>query len=676
MKKITGLFFIYFLLSIMNVYGQEGVYIMDSTKRFHDDFTNFVLYYSADSYMGDIKDILSVPDTLFRKFDAKKLSSLNSFWLKFTAKNNSGHNRPLWLVVGWTDHFEFYCPADSLKPYIGGDMVPARKLMFGDNSRYAVPVYLHPDQVKTFYLHVNGGFYGPPRLLLRFTGMEQLGEITSRHSNNFWQGIFQGILWVMIVYNIFFTAIGKDRTYLYYALYMITVSIYFLNMMGYIRDYVIPDNPALVSYIYLVMQVGVIFYIVFIQKFLSLKKILPLWYKISNYLIVASFLLLIFKIFYFLIFNKFGIFIYVSQLVVILGAVLTVGLIIALYRSRSILARYFMIGSIALGTGLVFSSFMSFSREAFSPAYFASIQLGIVFEILFFSIGLSYKMSENEKQKNSAQQRLIEQLQENERLQTRYTGELEGRVKERTREITEQKAVLEEQKAKLEELNEEKNHLIGIVAHDLRNPLTSARSMINFLKENPERNHEDLPETINIISGSLERMNSMIDKILDIRAIEAQRLNVVPESIDASALVREIIGYFRVKAESKSIQVKTELSGVTINTDRNYLTQIVENLVSNALKFSPDGKSVEIRTYNENGKACIAVTDQGPGFTADDKKRMYLKYQRLSARPTQGESSTGLGLSIVKKFMDALKGEIVFDSEEGKGTTFCLKFDT
>ncbi len=654
--------------------GQDKIFILDSARRNQEEIRDFIKYYYSENMPDNISGIMNINPAEFIDFNQKKLSGLNSYWLRFTTKNNSGHNLNLWLIVGMVDYFKFYSPADSLKPVVGGNMTPAKNLSLGSRGQYSVPISLHSGQTKTYYLWVKGAFHGSPALFLHLTNAQEMAEITNRHNNNFWQGIFHGILWVMIVYNIFFTVIGKDKTYLFYALYMISVSIYFLDILGYLQEYVFPNQPILGNYILLIMQLGVIFYLVFVQKFLSLDKILPLWNKICNYLIVATFILLVIKASYFLIFSKFGIFVYVSQLAVILGALLTVGLIIALYRSKSILARYFMIGSIALGTGLVMSSLMSFSREAFSPAYFSSIQLGVIFEILFFSIGLSYKISENEREKTKAQQKLIVQLQENERLQANYARELEDRVEERTREITERQSELERQTEKLEELNEEKNHLIGIVAHDLRNPLTSALSLVKYLKENPENNKQDFPETIGIVNSSLERMNSMIDKILDIRAIESQTLNVVYEEIHLPEFLYEIINNFSAKAESKSIRILKDIEPVVIRSDRHFLTEIVENLISNALKFSPEGKEVRISACRNDKKIVISVTDQGPGFTEQDKKLLFLKYQRLSAKPTHGESSTGLGLSIVKKFIEKLNGNIELDSESGKGSTFNLIF--
>ncbi len=653
---------------------QEQIYKIDSVKHEYSNLRFYLSYYNSDSIGEEIDQVIKIPDSYFQPYSPHSVSSFRQFWLKFTVKNNTDNELPLWLLIGQVDYFKYYSPQDTLKPIAGGNLVPLKDLSAGEISRYAVPLSLKPGQIKSCYLYLKEGWTGPPRLYMQIVDRGRLARITSRETVNFWQGIFHGILWVMIIYNIFFTVIGKDNTYLFYALYMICISVYFLNIMGYLQDFLFPNNPGVGNYLTLIMQLGVVFYLTFLRKFLNLKSLLPVWDRISIYLIYATLILLVIKTGYFLIFQKFGIFIYVSQLEIILGAGLTIGLIFALYRSKSILARYFMIGSICLGLGLLLSSLMSFSRVAFSPAYFSNIQLGIGFEILFFSLGLSYKISENEKEKNRVQQQLIGQLQENERLQANYARELEARVEERTLEISAQKTALENQTRQLEELNEEKNHLIGIVAHDLRNPLTGARSMINFLRENPDAGKEEINETIPIVSNALDRMNSMIDKILDIRAIESQTLNVTLEIIEIQKFIEDIIVDFESKAEAKSLHIHKYLDPVKVYSDRHYLTEIMENLISNAIKFSPDNKNIWIKALKNDGQVILSVTDEGPGFTEDDKKRLFLKYQRLSARPTHGESSTGLGLSIVKKFMEALKGEVVVESEKDRGCTFKLLF--
>jgi len=171
-------------------------------------------------------------------------------------------------------------------------------------------------------------------------------------------------------------------------------------------------------------------------------------------------------------------------------------------------------------------------------------------------------------------------------------------------------------------------------------------------------------------------MNEMVEKILDIRAIESQVIKFYNERFDISEEIQSYIEQFLGRAKQKSIQIHDTVLPVFVILDKNYFGQVIDNLISNAIKFSPTGKSIFISTYQKDGSGFFEIRDEGPGFTAEDKKKIFGKYQKLSARPTGGESSTGIGLSIVKKYVEAMGGNITYESEPGKGTMFRVEFMT
>jgi len=110
--------------------------------------------------------------------------------------------------------------------------------------------------------------------------------------------------------------------------------------------------------------------------------------------------------------------------------------------------------------------------------------------------------------------------------------------------------------------------------------------------------------------------------------------------------------------------------------DATVLTQVIENLVSNAVKYSPPGRNICVRLLKSPERARCQVRDEGPGLSAEDQKKLFGKFARLSAKPTGGEHSTGLGLSIVKKMVEAMNGKVWCESELGKGATFIVEFST
>lgn len=229
----------------------------------------------------------------------------------------------------------------------------------------------------------------------------------------------------------------------------------------------------------------------------------------------------------------------------------------------------------------------------------------------------------------------------------------------------------------LAQLNNEKNEFLGIAAHDMKNPLTGIILTTTAIRRNIDRfSKEEIIKRISKIELIAERMQLIIKNMLDINAIEEGKLNLNIEEFDIRFVLRKIIDEFTLSALQKNIKIEFESGNERINlrTDGNSLTEILENLLSNAIKYSQAGKKVYLKCSKENDKAIIEIKDEGLGFTEEDKKYMFKKFARLSAKPTGGEHSTGLGLSIVKKLTDILGGEITFESEPDKGSTFKLSF--
>jgi signal transduction histidine kinase len=242
--------------------------------------------------------------------------------------------------------------------------------------------------------------------------------------------------------------------------------------------------------------------------------------------------------------------------------------------------------------------------------------------------------------------------------------------------IEHQRMTLKEQNDKLIHLNEEKNNLIKILAHDMRAPINHVQGLAQiFLLENNSL-PADQKDIINKIIDSSVRLSAMIGKILDVDAIEGQRVNLIMETIDLPVLLKKAASSFDKLAARKNIRLETKLdtTGLTMQGDVVFLTEIIENVISNAIKFSPAGKSILISASGTNDFVKMCVKDEGPGLTQDDKDKLFQKFQRLSAQPTDGERSTGLGLSIVKKYTEIMNGKVWCDSEFGKGATFCVEF--
>lgn len=233
-------------------------------------------------------------------------------------------------------------------------------------------------------------------------------------------------------------------------------------------------------------------------------------------------------------------------------------------------------------------------------------------------------------------------------------------------------AQLEASNQQLVHLNNEKNEFLGIAAHDLKNPLTTIILGADVMQATgPAPHHESAIRGI-ISAGT--RMRDLITQLLDANAIEEGRYISQMERCDLAALAAEGAAHNRAAADRKQIELLLELPGeLPVRADRKAVVQILDNLVSNAVKYSPPQTVVRIRGLREAGQCGVAVADQGPGLSAEDQKKLFGKFVRLSAKPTGGESSNGLGLSIVKKLAEAMQGSVRCESQLGAGATFSVR---
>lgn len=238
--------------------------------------------------------------------------------------------------------------------------------------------------------------------------------------------------------------------------------------------------------------------------------------------------------------------------------------------------------------------------------------------------------------------------------------------------LSEKNKQIETQNLELNSLNLEKNEMIGIVAHDLKNPLTSALSVAELFSS--EKITEDQGEYLGLIRKSLNRMNSLVAKILEIRVLESSSLKTNYSEVDLKQVMDHVISELKIQSDNKKISIVADLDKSTAVIDKSLIVQIIDNLLSNAIKFSNRNSKVLVALRDEHQTIRIEISDEGPGIMEGDKPQLFQKFQKLNARPTDGESSTGLGLSIVKKYVEAMKGKVWCESEFGHGAKFIVEF--
>lgn len=235
-------------------------------------------------------------------------------------------------------------------------------------------------------------------------------------------------------------------------------------------------------------------------------------------------------------------------------------------------------------------------------------------------------------------------------------------------QIVEKNKTLENQNEKLFALNNEIKGLTGIVSHDLKSPLNRVEALLKLVNNDDQIKTEN-KNFIDIAINEIYSAKALISNILV--SSEKQHLNENIESYNISDFLSSILLDFALESDKKKIKVNTFISqSVFSNVDQISFKRIVTNLVSNALKFSMVGDNIYIYLLDLGTTFKLSVKDEGPGLSSEEISNLFGKYNKLSAKPTAGESSTGLGLFIVKKLVDELDGEIYVQSKKGKGATF------
>ncbi|MDP2877143.1 MAG: ATP-binding protein [Holophaga sp.] len=240
---------------------------------------------------------------------------------------------------------------------------------------------------------------------------------------------------------------------------------------------------------------------------------------------------------------------------------------------------------------------------------------------------------------------------------------LEESVKAATAELREKNHILNQ-------LNEEKNQFFGIVAHDLRNPLNGIVLAAQLMEDEDEL--EEMRQTAKQIYREGMDMAALIGRFLDISAIESGKIKAEPVPFDLAEVSDHVMKRFTQRASKKGITLRFLRPEQECSAwgDLKFTKEILDNLISNALKFSPPGSEIRVRVEHAEEGVRVSVEDEGPGLTDGDRQRLFGRFARLSAQPTGGEKSTGLGLSIVKHMVDAMGGQIRVESEPGCGSAF------
>lgn len=280
----------------------------------------------------------------------------------------------------------------------------------------------------------------------------------------------------------------------------------------------------------------------------------------------------------------------------------------------------------------------------------------LIIIIVFISV-LGFVQWRNSKKRNEINEKLGQQNQF---------------IQNQRQEIVDQNEKLFRRNQQLSDINHEKDTLMGIVAHDLKSPLNRIKALTDLMEIEGSLS----PEQFSYVRMTKDATQAGLDLITDLLDVHMLEEKVLPNytSFDISKFMLEKVNAYLPAAEAKKIHLHiSRIENEEVYLDADYLGRIIDNLLTNAIKFSHPNTSVEVSAGRSNGSLTISIKDQGQGFSEKDKMFLFQKFKKLSARPTAGESSNGLGLAIVKTLIDRMKGSIELVSDHGKGSHFIVK---
>lgn len=632
-----------------------------------------------------LQSVLSASDGAWKQSEKITPSfgfTSSAYWVRFTVANRQSYPCDWLLEVGYPmiDSVTVFIPeSGAYISKVTGDHFPFYQRDI-EYRNCVISLQEKPLSERTYYVRfrTTSSMNIPlnawsPAAFTQFLSREQIII-----------GLYYGAMAVMLLYNLALFLGIRDVSYLYYVLFIAGQIMYQATLNGlsfqyFWRNAMWWGNVSLPLF----MGFATFWAIFFARSFLGSKANAPAFDKI--YLVMLPLTALSAVCALFLPYSwsiRIATFLAMtSSPVLVVNAALE-------WRSGYEPAKYFFISWLAFIAGVVLYTLKTFGLLPSNMLTNLTIQIGSLAQVVLLSLALVGKYNVMRRENYKAQQDLIKaQMKSYEADRARQDAEIyrlrNVELAHAYREVEAQKNAVEAQKSEMEtlneslrELNNEKNEFLGIVAHDLKNPLSNISMLAKVLHvEARTLTSVEVEEFSGDIQTASTRMFDLITNLLDVNAIENKAVRLTPIPFDLMEVAQYVASDYRGRAEAKQISMHVEIppDNTMVFADKSSTLQILDNLVSNAIKYSPPEKRIFLRVSKHENSVLFEVQDEGQGLTEEDKRKLFGKFARLSAQPTGGEHSTGLGLSIAKKLAEAMNGDIWCESELGKGAKFVVK---
>ena len=559
-----------------------------------------------------------------------------AFWLRVPLRSAAARQTQWVVPLSFDDVAAVLVHADGRKDLMRtGARVPRAEWTDRVGRPTGVRVALDAGEAAVLYLRVRhraGGYADivDPR------PVEAEAFVAARRGRDVWGAMGLGIFVALAVYNLFLFGSFRDRSYLYYVGFLAGSVVYWSVTWGFVAEFVLPARLVLLPEVQLYAMVGsAIAYAQFVRHFLRTRRTAPradtvlrgviaLWAASAIVGLAVSW--------------PAGQQVAAAAALALIVATLTAGIVAWRAGFRPALA-YLAAASPFLVIGTTFAVLFALD-PANGDGALPWLQTAIVAEALGLALALVVRI------------RVLR-------------SEREGAVV--AREVAEMASVA------LREASDMKTHLLGITAHDLRSPLTTIAGAAEMIEhETPGR--RDLHDLSDLIRRGAGRMLALIDDLLVTAALDGGQVRLHRTRLDVTVLAHEVVLDYGQPAADKgqTLVLHPCDDAVEATLDAERIRAVLDNLVSNAVKYTPLGGRIDVTCQSTSGEVRIAVSDTGPGLSPDDLAGLFQRFRRLTATPTAGETSTGLGLAIAHEFAVLHGGRIDAESALGDGTTFTL----
>ncbi|WP_109832267.1 hybrid sensor histidine kinase/response regulator [Reichenbachiella versicolor] len=622
------------------------------------------------SYSIHIKDALSAPEIHWEAYDGQKLKPDHIYWAKLTFENNLPRVMSYFLYVGKNDYIDaFYVSNNEVIHHSKSGYLYTSSEKEIEVGSYYIPMMLSAKSKIDVYIRIEEGIHNSPEFKLQlYSGNNWANHMFGHYAVDI---TFQIFLWLMIFYSIFQYGASNIREYLFYSIYLFTVSLIFLYFTGMLREFILKSIPQLTIYFIPMPLVTFSGYWLLVISLLDLKKKLPtIERNIRNILIVNSIVIVLCVVSLFFIQN-FESTTIVIQIITAGNFAYVLWFLYQISQAKHAMAKYY-IGGTTLVVLLGIFELLTWDPENSTAEI---MQLGFVVEIIIFSIGLNKKKKIIEGEKKKALDRQINQLKLNESLAQWQKEELEKIIDNRTQKIKSKNKDLKRAIAKANEAARVKSDFLSVMSHEIRTPMNAVIGIVHLLlSENPKKSQMDNLKTLKF---SAENLLVLINDILDYSKVESGNIKLEHIPFDLRELTKSIGSTYETHAAENGIQFNILIDQnipSTLKSDPARLTQILNNLISNAIKFTPKGEvKLLINMIKKTGskvKVEFLVQDTGIGISKEKQELIFESFTQAHANTTRKYGGTGLGLAITKKLIALFDSYIVVESKPGEGSKF------